>query len=77
MIYSPDPVFDGSKLQERIETVSRGRRKQSDDDIDILKANLKTQRATKAAIEVLWGPTFEQHVGWKKAIVQITKLLEE
>jgi hypothetical protein len=38
---------------ERIETVQRDSLKQSDDDIDILKAYLKTQRAPRAAIEAL------------------------
>jgi hypothetical protein len=77
MTYSPEPVVDGGALLERIETVYRESLKQSDNDIDVLKANLKTQRAPKAAIEVLEGLTIEQHVCWKKAIVQITKLLEE
>ena len=47
------------------------------DDIDILKAYLKTQHAPKATIEALEGLTVEQHVSWKKAIDRIKKLLEE
>jgi hypothetical protein len=39
-----EPVFDGGELLEKIETAQRDNLKQSDDDIDILKAYLKTQR---------------------------------
>ena len=49
----------------------------SDDDIDILKAYLKTQGAPKAAIEALEGLTVEQHGSWKKAMDRIKKLLEK
>jgi hypothetical protein len=73
---TPEPVFDGSELLERIETVQRESLKQSDDDIDILKVYLKTQRAPKAAIEALEGLTVEQHVSWKKAVKKIEELLE-
>jgi hypothetical protein len=52
-IQTPEPVFDGGKLLEEIETVQRDTLKQSDDDIDILKAYLETQRAPKVAIETL------------------------
>jgi uncharacterized protein YqeY len=62
-------------LLERIETVQRDSLKQSDDDIDILKAYLKTQRATKGAIEALEDLTVEQYVSWKKAIGKVKKLL--
>jgi hypothetical protein len=55
------PVFDGGELLERIETVQRDSLKQSEDDIDILKAYLKTQRAPKAAIEALEDLTIDQH----------------
>jgi hypothetical protein len=58
MIYSPEPILDGGELLERIETVYRESLKQSDDDIDILKAYLKTS-AHKAAIEVREGLTIE------------------
>ena len=40
-----EPVFDGGELLEKIETVQRESLKRSGDDIDILKAHLKTQRA--------------------------------
>jgi hypothetical protein len=47
------------------------------DDVDILKAYLKTQHAAKAAIEALEGLTVKQHVSWKKAVDRIKKPLEE
>src|SRR3984885_16301358 len=46
---NPEPLFDGGEFLQRIETVQRESLKQSD-DIDILKAYLKTQRAPKASI---------------------------
>jgi hypothetical protein len=48
---------------------------QSDDDIDILKAYPKTQRAPKAAIEALEGLTVDQHKAWKIALGKIKKVL--
>jgi hypothetical protein len=72
---SPEPVFDGGELLERIETVERESLKQSDDDIDILKAYLKTQRAPKEAIESLEGLTIDQHKAWKIALGKIKKVL--
>lgn len=74
---SPEPVFDGGELLERIETVQRDSLKQSDDDIDILKAYLKTQRAPKEAIEALEGLTIDQHKAWKIAVGKIKKVLGE
>jgi hypothetical protein len=62
-------------LLERIETVQRESLKQSDDDIDILKSYLKTQRAPKAAIEALEGLTVDQHKAWKIALGKIKKVL--
>ena len=73
---SPEPVFDGGELLERIETVQRDNLKQSDDDIDILKAYLKTQRAPQAAIEALEDLTVDQHKAWKIAVGKIKKGLE-
>jgi hypothetical protein len=72
---SPEPVFDGGELLERIETVQRDSLKQSDEDIDILKGYLKTQRAPKAAIEALEDLTVDQHKVWKIAIGKIKKAL--
>ena len=74
---NPEPRFDGGELLKRIETVQRECLKQSDDDIDILKAYLKTQRAPKAAIEALEDLTVDQHKGWKSAIGKIKKVLGE
>lgn len=72
-----EPVFDAGEILERIATVQKENLKRLDDDIDILKAHLKTQRAPKAAIEALEGLTVEQHVSWKKAVERIKKLLDE
>jgi hypothetical protein len=74
---NPEPVFGGGELLERIETVQRDSLKQSDDDIDVLKAYLKTKRAPKAAIEVLEDLAVDQHKAWKIAIGKIRKVLEE
>jgi hypothetical protein len=74
---NPEPVFDGGELLERIETVQRDSLKHSDDDVDILKAYLKTQRAPKEAIEALEGLTVDQHKAWKIAIGKIKKALGE
>jgi hypothetical protein len=62
---------------ERIATVQEENLKRLDDDVDILKAYLKTQHAPTAAIEALEGLTVEQHVSWKKVAERIKKLLEE
>jgi hypothetical protein len=72
-----EPVFDGGELLEKIETVQRDSLKQSDDDIDILKAYLKTQRAPKEAMEALEGLTVENHKAWKIALGKIKKALGE
>jgi len=64
-------------LLNRIETVQRESLKQSDEDIDILKAYLKTQHAPKAAIDTLEDLTVDQHKAWKSAIGKIEKVLGE
>ena len=74
---SPEPVFDGGELLERIETVQRDSLKQSDGDIDILKAYLKTEHAPKATIEALEDLTVDLYKGWKIAIGKIKKTLGE
>ena len=74
---NPEPSFDAGEVIECIAAVKEENLKRLDDDIDILKAYLKTQHAPKAAIEALEGLTVEQHVSWKKAIDRIKKLLEE
>src|SRR5258705_13684870 len=74
---TPEPIFDAGEILERIATVQEENLKRLDDDVDILKAYLKTQHAHIAAIEALEGLTVEQHVSWKKAIERIKKLLGE
>ena len=73
---NPEPVFDAGEVLERIATVKEENLKRFDDDVDILKAYLKTQRAPKVAIEALEGLTVEQHVSWKKVVERIKKMLE-
>jgi hypothetical protein len=74
---TPEPAFDAAEVMERIATVKQENLKRLDDDVDILKAYLKTQHAPTAAIEALEGLTVDQHVSWKKAAERIKKLLEE
>lgn len=74
---TPEPTFDAGEVLERIATVKEENLKGLDDDIDILKAYLKTQHVPKGAIEALEGLTVEQHVSWKKAIEKIRKTLDE
>jgi hypothetical protein len=74
---NPEPVLDADEIMQRIATVKEENLKRLDDDLDILKAYLKTQHAPKAAIEALEGLTVEQHVSWKKAVDRIRKLLED
>jgi hypothetical protein len=74
---NPEPTFDAGEVLERISAVKEENLKRLDDDLDILKAYLKTQHAPNAAIEALEGLTVEQHVSWKKVIERIKKLLEE
>jgi hypothetical protein len=74
---TPEPAFDAAEVMERIASVKQENLKRFDDDIDILKAYLKTQHAPTAAIEALEGLTVDQHVSWKKAAERIKKLLEE
>jgi len=73
---NPESVIDAGEVLERIATVKEENLKRLDDDVDILKAYLKTQHAPQAAIEALEGLTVEQHVSWKKAGDRIKKLLE-
>ncbi len=72
-----ESAFDTDEVLEHIDIVRRESLKQIDDDIDVLKAYLKTEDAPKAVIEALEGLTVEQHVSWKKAVERIKKLLEE
>ena len=72
---TPEPTFDAAEVLERIRTVQEENLQRLDDDLDILKAYLKTQHTPKAAIDALERLTVEQHVSWKKAIDGIKKLL--
>ena len=74
---TPEPEIDTAEVMERIATVQEENLKRLDEDIDILKAYLKTQGAPKAAISTLEGLTVEQHVSWKKTVKKIEELLEE
>ena len=71
-----EPVIDAAEILERIDIVLRETLQRVDDDIDILKAYLKTQRAPKAAIEALEGLTVEPTKSWKTTVKRIEKLLE-
>jgi len=74
---TPEPIFDADEILQRITTIKEDNLKRLDDDIDILKAYLKTQHAPAAAIEALESLSVEQHVGWKKAIKKIGEVLEK
>lgn len=73
---TPEPTFDADEVMKRIATIQKENPKRLDDDLDILKAYLKTQHTPKAGVEALERLTVEQHVNWKKAVDQIRKLLE-
>jgi hypothetical protein len=72
----PESLIDAGEVLERIAPVKEENLRRLDDDIDILKAYLKTQHAPQSAIEILEGLTVEDLVSWKKAIDRIKKLLE-
>jgi hypothetical protein len=73
----PESVFDAEEVIVRLDAVKRESLKRLDDDIDILKTYLKTQKVPKTIITALEGLTIEQHVSWKKAVERIENLLEE
>jgi hypothetical protein len=72
---NPEPTFDAGEVLERIRTVERENLQRLDNDLEILKAYLKTQHTPKAAVDALEALTVE-HVSWKKAVDRIKKLLE-
>jgi hypothetical protein len=74
---TPEPVFNTKEVLEHIAIVQRENLERSDGDIDILKTYLRTQHVPGTVIEALEGVTIDQHKSWKKAVVQITRLLEE
>jgi hypothetical protein len=61
---------------ERISSVQREKLGRSDDNIDILNEYLKAQQVPRTVIEALEGVIIDQHKSWKKAVIEITKLLE-
>jgi hypothetical protein len=71
-----EPTFDAGEVLQRIRTVQQENLQRLDDDLDILKAYLKTQHTPTATVEALEALTVEQHVSWKKAVDRIKKLLE-
>jgi hypothetical protein len=73
---TPEPVFDTGEILALIASVKEENLKRLDEDVDILKAYLKTQHAPIAAIEALEGLTVEQHVSWKKVVERVKKLLD-
>ena len=74
---TPEPAFDTAEVLEKIDSVRVENLQRSEDDIDILKAYLKTQKVPKAIISALESLTVEQHMSWKKAVERIKKLLHE
>jgi hypothetical protein len=71
----PEPAFDATEVMERIATVQKENQQRLDDDLDILKAYLKTQHAPKAAIEALEELTIDQQKSWKAAIEKVKKIM--
>jgi hypothetical protein len=74
---NPEPTLDAAEVLERIAIIQQENLQRLDDDIDILKAYLKTQGAPKAAISALEALTIKQHDSWKTAVERIEELLEE
>jgi hypothetical protein len=74
---NPEPTLDAGEVLERIASVQRENLQRLDDDINILKAYLKTQGAPKETISALEGLTIQQHMSWETAVERIEELLEE
>ena len=74
---TPEPTLDADEVLGRIGVVQQENLKRLDDDIDILKAYLKTQGAPRATISTLEGFRIEQHKSWKTAVDRIERLLDE
>lgn len=73
---TPEPAFDAAEVLQRIRTVQKENLQGLGDDLDILKAYLKTQHTPEAVIEALESLTVEQNVSWKKAMDKVRKVLE-
>jgi hypothetical protein len=74
---APEPVNDISAITERIATIQRENLQRLDDDIAILTKYMKTEGASKNAIDVLDQLSNEVHASWQSAIERIEKLIEE
>ncbi|NYF88899.1 hypothetical protein RBB79_05120 [Tunturiibacter empetritectus] len=74
---TPESARDLSAISERIATVQRESLQRLDDDIEILKKYLKTERASKAAIDALETLSNEAHVSWQSAVEQIEDVMED
>jgi hypothetical protein len=73
---TPEPTFDFAEILAKVESVRDENLKRSDDDIDILKAYLKTQAVPRGAIIALETLAVEQHKSWKAAMKRIEESLE-
>jgi hypothetical protein len=74
---SPGPVLTVASCSSASRPSSVKASKQSGDEIDILKAYLKTQRPPKALIAALEDLIVDQHKAWKMAIGKVKKVLGE
>jgi hypothetical protein len=74
---NPETVFDAEEVLDRIDIVRRESLQRIDDDIDILKSYLKTEKVPWTAIETLEGLTIDQHKSWKAVVDRIKKLLAD
>jgi len=74
---TPEPSRDTSAISERISTVQRENLQRLDDDIAILVKYLKTEGASKAAIDALGTLSNEAHASWRSTMEHIEELMKE
>jgi hypothetical protein len=74
---TPEPSCDTAAISERIATVQREYLQRLDDDIAILVKYLKTEGASKAAIDALGTLSNEAHASWQATVERIEELMEE
>jgi hypothetical protein len=74
---TPEPSGDTAAISERIATVQRENLQRLDDDIAILVKYLKTEAASKAAIDALETLSNEVHASWQATVERIEELMEE
>jgi hypothetical protein len=72
---TPEPEFDAAEIIAKIESIREANLKRCDEDIDIMKAYLKTQGVSKDVIASFETLTIEQHKSWKATIKRIAELL--